>query len=91
MLLFGKGEDADVVDLILYSVPNTLHAEPHVGKRQNTSLGYVDCIIQHRQTHTHTDTHTDMMKTLPLPHTREVINVKENFIKQQKVFVSNSL
>ena len=58
MLWFEKGEDTDVVDLILYSVPNTLHAQPHVGKRQNTSLGYVDCIIQHRQTHTHRHTHT---------------------------------
>ena len=42
-----KGDDADVVDLILHSVPNTLHAQRHVGKRQDTSLGYLGCIIQH--------------------------------------------
>ena len=43
-----KRSDADVVDLILYSVPNTLHAQCHVGKRQgkqNVSLGYVACNI----------------------------------------------
>ena len=44
----GKGEDADVADLILYSVPNMSHTQHHVGKRlkQNASLGYADCVIQ---------------------------------------------
>ena len=32
----------------------------------------------HRQTHTQIDTHTDTTKTLPLPHTREVI--KDNTV-----------
>ena len=43
LLCVGKGEVADVVDLILHSVLNTLHAQHHVGKRlkQNASLGYV--------------------------------------------------
>ena len=36
-----------MVDLILYSVPNMLHAQHHVGKRlkQNALLGYVACDI----------------------------------------------
>ena len=33
-----KRSDADVVDLILYSVPNMLHAQHHVGKRTNTRM-----------------------------------------------------
>ena len=48
MLCCGKGQDTDMVDLIIYSVPNMLHAQHHVGKRQNNLLGYVGCVIQHQ-------------------------------------------
>ena len=49
-VVLWKRSNADVVDLILYSVPNMLHAQCHVGKRQNkqnASLSYDNCIIQH--------------------------------------------
>ena len=42
-VVLQKRGDADVVDLILYSVLNMLHVQHHVGKRlkQNALLGYV--------------------------------------------------
>ena len=48
----------------------------------------------HRQTHTQTDTHTDTMKTLPLPHTREVITMgtsKSLAILQKKYVMFNCM
>ena len=56
--------------------PEQTQTDRHTHTDRHTDTHIETDTQTHTHRHAHTDRHTDMTKTLPLPHTREVISTK---------------